>query len=599
MRGSTYELTADWSRFEQGEFDELMALLFSRKHKDAEKVEQPSDSGGDGGRDLFVVEDGRRIIYQFKFWTGHVAKTHGRPGQIERSFIAALAHEPDEWKLVVPAKLKDEVRQFVHRLPERPKVQAAGADASRVVIKIVDELALNALVVDDPEALNLIRDRSTEMEDFWRHAAVANFTRFGDQADVDEAMTSVEARVDTGSAHWGAALERRGGRSVLVPTPKHPHAQSLEPISRTFNIEFPASTEEDRDLAWRFRNLVEYGDPGPVLIPRSYLKQVGYSGPEIFRASGDLDDLVLEATEVAVEVEQFVIETSRGADLPSRIETMPPRVTRGSKGVTLTFDCSPGFTVAVRWEGEEPKSASFSYTLSLEGLRLRDFAAAVEHAISVRETETIRLITVGGVVAELSRDGVAGPENLDEKTDLSLRELHALASDLLAIAERLGVPLSVPDAVTVRDLAVLRSMRLVLEGKVAPFAPNGVTLQLDPEAEAPAIEATSPAGSGRPMFWRSEASPRIEIGPVAFTMPTLFFTHPEARIARMSDDGRTIVVRPPAGGTFAVYSPELLTDKSGVVARWDLPGVEELHVPQLTFATRSEDGALRENAPES
>ena len=187
MRGSTYELTADWSRFEQGEFDELMALLFSRKHKDAEKVEQPSDSGGDGGREYDRRGGWPADHLPVQVLDGARREDSWPPGANRtRSFIAALAHEPDEWKLVVPAKLKDEVRQFVHRLPERPKVQAAGADASRVVIKIVDELALNALVVDDPEALNLIRDRSTEMEDFWRHAAVANFTRFGDQADVDK-----------------------------------------------------------------------------------------------------------------------------------------------------------------------------------------------------------------------------------------------------------------------------------------------------------------------------------------------------------------------------------------------------------------------------
>jgi hypothetical protein len=98
----------DWSRIDQPLFDHIVDTILGRMF--GERGFAPEGRGGDEGIDYTV--DDNTIIFQHKFFPDGT-NTSSRRRQIKRSFTAAMAHEPKEWVIVIPAKLLPAMRDYV------------------------------------------------------------------------------------------------------------------------------------------------------------------------------------------------------------------------------------------------------------------------------------------------------------------------------------------------------------------------------------------------------------------------------------------------------------------------------------------------------
>ena len=89
-----------WDDFEPQGYEDMVSVLLSRLHPDAQRID---GKGGDGGRDVQIVsgQDGQITdAFELKFFTGRMMS--GQRKQVERSLKRATALGPAQWTLVVP-----------------------------------------------------------------------------------------------------------------------------------------------------------------------------------------------------------------------------------------------------------------------------------------------------------------------------------------------------------------------------------------------------------------------------------------------------------------------------------------------------------------
>lgn len=606
MREPDLSPAVPWDRFDQGLFDMLMDSLLARRHPKAEFVYSPSDVGGDGGIDLLVVEHGRRIIYQYKFWLDDVTSTKGRPAQIEKSFISALRHNPDSWVLVVPSKLKDSARKRVDSLPHSSKIKQSGRDAKGVEISVLDRTALNNLLVADPEAMRLIRNAEQDTATMRTHLEALRAERITTPEQLETVMASVGERLSTGSAHWGADLEIRDGKPVAVPRPLHPHSRVLEPIEWKYRITVPQDSDESRELTDQIRDLVSFGGTRPVTVPGEFIAEAGYTGPALFRDMGHFEGFEFRAEQLDVPAGPHLIETERRGEVTAQIATGVPVVTRGIEGGTLEFPCGPGLTVNIRGARALQHEMQVTYTFVPKGLRLADLVEASGHAIAIREATNIRLTAADGDAGELVRhipirhdesariiEAAPGTPEGDEGEDqlISLHAIHEAAVDLVALQRLTRQHLALPSELSMHDRIMLRSLRLVYEGHLVPFAATRMTMTLNPDVSTSDLPLGRVDDEGSSIIWQREAGEKFHLGELRIKLPRLNFCHPNAYVEPFEADARELVVHPHGDDVFVMYAPELLTDHSGVAVPWELHGVDEPQTPHITFSHSDEDRA--------
>ncbi|MCY3748437.1 MAG: hypothetical protein OXG64_03995 [Chloroflexi bacterium] len=89
-----------WDGLEPQRYEDMVSVLLSRLYPDAQRID---GKGGDGGRDLQIVDDQNSPItcaFELKSFTGRF--TTGRRKQVERSLKRAASLAPASWTLVVP-----------------------------------------------------------------------------------------------------------------------------------------------------------------------------------------------------------------------------------------------------------------------------------------------------------------------------------------------------------------------------------------------------------------------------------------------------------------------------------------------------------------
>jgi hypothetical protein len=90
----------EWEKVPQPTYDDMVAVLLSTLHPEAERLD---GRGGDGGRDVQIRrDDGRLDLFEQKSFTGRLGWRPNRRGQVERSLKKAAQLNPDSWTLVVP-----------------------------------------------------------------------------------------------------------------------------------------------------------------------------------------------------------------------------------------------------------------------------------------------------------------------------------------------------------------------------------------------------------------------------------------------------------------------------------------------------------------
>ena len=89
-----------WDELDHEKYEKMVAVLLSRLHPESQRID---GSGGDGGRDVQIVDDQSGEIthvFQLKSVTGRMDSV--RKSQVKRSLDRAAALQPAQWTLIVP-----------------------------------------------------------------------------------------------------------------------------------------------------------------------------------------------------------------------------------------------------------------------------------------------------------------------------------------------------------------------------------------------------------------------------------------------------------------------------------------------------------------
>ena len=89
-----------WDELEQQRYEDMVSVLVSRLHPDAQRID---GKGGDGGWDVQIARGQDEHItdaFELKSFTGRM--TSGRRRQVEHSLKRAATLDPERWSLVVP-----------------------------------------------------------------------------------------------------------------------------------------------------------------------------------------------------------------------------------------------------------------------------------------------------------------------------------------------------------------------------------------------------------------------------------------------------------------------------------------------------------------
>ncbi|MCD9899667.1 hypothetical protein LUR56_05120 [Streptomyces sp. MT29] len=81
----------EWDRISQSHFDRVVEALVHRLYSETAEVRAVNGRGGDGGRDIDVVQGGRLRIYQLKYFPDGL-QGRGRRPSIKKSFKRAMEH---------------------------------------------------------------------------------------------------------------------------------------------------------------------------------------------------------------------------------------------------------------------------------------------------------------------------------------------------------------------------------------------------------------------------------------------------------------------------------------------------------------------------
>ena len=221
-----------WNGFEPQGYEDMVSVLLSRLHPDAQRID---GKGGDGGRDVQIVDgqDGP-ITYAFelKSFTGRM--TTGRRKQVERSLKRAASLGPARWILVVPIDPTPAEDNWFRQLSKGysfpiewygktwldEKMSAFPdirryflEEASDEVVRLLRELREEqAIVTDVPDAMARLRtlhERLNEIDPHYRYElSTGKDAADGRPTDVVFSVGFRDMRVDVYPKYSGATKDR-------------------------------------------------------------------------------------------------------------------------------------------------------------------------------------------------------------------------------------------------------------------------------------------------------------------------------------------------------------------------------------------------------
>ncbi len=221
-----------WNDFEPQGYEDMVSVLLSRLHPDAQRID---GKGGDGGRDVQIV-DGQddSIIHAFelKSFTGRMTTVQRR--QVEKSLKRAASLEPARWTLIVPIDPTPDEDKWFRKLGKDytfpikwcgktwlDEKMSAFPDIRRYflegtsdeVVRLLRELHREqAIVTDVPDAmerLRTLRERLNEIDPHYRYElSTGKDAADGRPTDVVFSVGFSDMRVDVYSKYLGATKDR-------------------------------------------------------------------------------------------------------------------------------------------------------------------------------------------------------------------------------------------------------------------------------------------------------------------------------------------------------------------------------------------------------
>lgn len=291
-----------WSELSEKLCEDMVAVLLSHLHPDSVRID---GKGGDGGRDVQIVEDEGLHAFEIKSFAGRM--TDSRRAQVKRSLLTAAELHPIDWTLIVPIDFTDgEIKWFNGlrelvafpidrkgltwldaRFAERPHIARYFLeDAAHEVIRLAEVLNQERAVLaggapDAVERAGAVVDQLNQLDPFYRFEITVG----------------------------------EGVRSVRV-IPRYRGAQRDRPITGKFAFRFPGD-DAGRAAAEAFEQALDFGKGAKV--PAEYIEEVSLDLPAGLRGTIQPTSIEIGPSEAA-ESKRTIVLAVFGPDAQSTVE---------------------------------------------------------------------------------------------------------------------------------------------------------------------------------------------------------------------------------------------------------------------------------------
>ena len=227
-----------WETVPQPTYDDMVAVLLSSLHPQAERLD---GRGGDGGRDVQIRhDDGRLDLLELKSFTGRLGWKPNRRGQVERSLRKAAQHNPDSWTLVVPIDHNREELAWFDGLRRHYRFPLAWSGRTWLDRQMANHSAIVRYYLEDgdSEAMRLLRELNREQ---------ANLA--GGFPDALERLRVLKQRIDEVVPHYWLDIAMVGDTITMGLRPRYRGAERDHPILINTAFAFPDTRPGRRPLS--------------------------------------------------------------------------------------------------------------------------------------------------------------------------------------------------------------------------------------------------------------------------------------------------------------------------------------------------------------
>ena len=332
-----------WEALEPGTFEDMVSVLISRLHPEAQRID---GSGGDGGRDVQVPTGDGLVIFELKSFTGRMHPSRRR--QVEASLARASRHEPAEWRLVVPIDPTPGELEWFEGL-------SAGYGFG---CRWLGRCWLDGEMAHKPEiARYYAHGQRYELQEFLNllRGVGAEPPAIGDGIvrTAAERASSVVDTLNTLDPHYVFALSLQpGGRRHVSVIARYPRAERDRPwLSARFDFD---DTSDGDDARRTLQDSLDFGTRG--VIPAVHIAELTLNVPAGLGARLDAGYVVLgtPAPHIVEEVSVALAAVDSTGSVMAHLPLVAEDASRGTRGVEILLrDKSGAVTATVRGDASE------------------------------------------------------------------------------------------------------------------------------------------------------------------------------------------------------------------------------------------------------
>ena len=388
-----------WPSVGDKTIEKMVKVLIKRLHPSVQAID---GSGGDGGIDLLMHTDDGLVIYQIKSFTGRVERS--RRQKVERSLERAAAHDPVEWRLVVPIDPTPGELGWFEDLAAGYPFECSWDGETWLDSEMAQkpDIALYYLHGGEAQIVALLESIAPDHPVLEMGAVPASAER----------VAEIVARLNKLDPHHVCDITATHDGTVSVATfPRYPGASRDRPAA-TARLAFPPTA----DGAHAQQMVEEFFDYGtPCIVPAESVAEMSLHVPAGLGATFPRGDLALNPT--VPEMPQVIEAALRAIDAQgtvlAQLSLETTETTAGRRGLRLILrDKSAAMNVEARFDvndGSGIITVRYEHPYEFAPLDLLPAANFWGTASSIDRADHLALLVNGENVAQGIHDsGMVG-----------------------------------------------------------------------------------------------------------------------------------------------------------------------------------------------
>jgi hypothetical protein len=243
-------MAIDWERLSAKKVEDLISSLLNQLHPD--RAQRIDGSGGDGGRDVQIVEGHDKHLFEIKSHTGRMRSTRRR--QVERSLERAKTLNPTSWTLLVPVDPNPTELKWFERLQAATPFPIKWQGRNWLDTEIAQRPYLERYwVAGEADKVKELLTLARQEEAGLARGAV----------DALERVRRVVDLLNGGDPYYRYNITSDGESSSVTPIPRYRGAENDHPIEFNAELVFP-NTPEGQAAAAEFQNAIDFGTPARI-----------------------------------------------------------------------------------------------------------------------------------------------------------------------------------------------------------------------------------------------------------------------------------------------------------------------------------------------